>query len=102
MAAEGSQHRSQNCKRSHLQGGSLDRSLLLDLRTPCRVSSLHGLEPGTGFMEDSFSMDWHWDWGNDGSGDNTSDGEQQMKLHQLNSCCEAWFLTGSWTSIDLS
>ena len=35
---------------------------------------------GTGFMEDSVSMDGGGGMG-DGSGSNVSDGEQQMKLH---------------------
>ena len=33
-------------------------------------------------------------WGDDGSGGNVSDGEWQMKLCLLTSCCEAWFLRG--------
>ena len=57
--------------------------------------------PGDGFHGRQFFHGLALGLGDDGSGGNPSDGEQQMKLHQLNSCCGAWFLTGPWTSIDL-
>ena len=51
------------------------------------------LAPGTGFMEDSFSMEaGRWGGGGgrgeagDGSGSNESDGERQMKLCPLTRC----------------
>ena len=58
------------------------------------------LAPGTGFMEDSFSMDWGWGCRGDGSGGNVSEGgemERQVKVPAsplLTSCCAARFLTG--------
>ena len=48
------------------------------------------LARGTGFVEDNFPMDR----GEDGSGGNASDGEQQTKLHSL-TCCVAQFLSST-------
>lgn len=48
------------------------------------------LTPVTGFVEDNFPMDR----GEDGSGGNASDGEQQTKLHSL-TCCVAQFLSST-------
>ena len=58
--------------------------------------------PGTGFMEDNFSMDpGERGWGGDGSGSNVSDGkwwgaadEASLTRPPLTSCCVARFLTG--------
>ena len=49
-----------------------------DSEDPLEQWSPTFLAPGTGFVEDNFSTDRGWR--GDGSGGNTSDGKQQMKL----------------------